>query len=99
MARCRIGRGCVLLCLSAKLLELVQGQREQQHGDVFRPSLLAMLESIELLLVEPEFAHSPDWTLAERNALKRVLPTVAQLVADNDCGSVARKLMARMSLP
>src|SRR5947208_1045608 len=52
MVGCRVGRPCVLLCLAARLLEFVRRQRQEQ-GEVFRQGLLAMLQSIELLLTEP----------------------------------------------
>ncbi len=97
MVGCRVGRPCVLLCLSAKLLEFVQRQRQEQ-GEVFRPGLLAMLESIELLLAEPGFEQPRAWTAAERQALERSLATVESLGVDKDCGSIARKLVERMSM-
>jgi hypothetical protein len=97
MVGCRIGRACVLLCLSSKLLEFVEHQRQEQ-GEVFRPGVLAMLESIKLLLAEPEFAQPITWTGTERKALERSLTTVEGLSSDKDFGLVAKKLITRMSV-
>lgn len=95
--RCRLSRACVLLCLSAKLLEFVERQREEQ-GEVFRPGVLAMLGSIELLLAEPELAQTPTWRAGERKTLGRGLPTLERLSGDKDFGRVARKLIEHMNL-
>ena len=95
MVGCRVGRPCVLLCLSSRLLEFVYRQRQEQ-GEIFRPGLLAMLESIEFLLAEPEFIAPPSWTAAERKALERSLTIVESLGEDKDCAPMANKLIERM---
>jgi hypothetical protein len=96
MVGCRVGRACVLLCLSSKLLEFVRRQREEQ-GEVFRPGVLAMLESVNLLLSEPELVGVLAWNSAEMKALERTRSMIGILSADKDFGSIARKLIDRIA--
>jgi hypothetical protein len=97
MTGCRIGRACVLLCLATRLLEFIQYLRQQQ-GELFKPGMVAMLESVEIVLSEPELRTVDTWNGAERKALERLRETATQMCGDRDVGAAARTLLARITL-
>jgi hypothetical protein len=81
----------VLLCLAAKLLEFVDRLRQEQ-GEVFRPGLVAMLESVDLILLDAEGGQAGEWSSAERKALDRLRERTIRMCSDRELGAMARKL-------
>jgi hypothetical protein len=96
MVGCRIGRACVLLCLCGRLLQFVH-QKFEDQGEIFRPGLLAMIESVELLLAEPSVMGRSAWSRDEQKAFERFRSQIDSLRENRDLGSVSQKLGDRMN--
>lgn len=98
MVGCRIGRWCVLLCISARLLEFAK-TRYVEEGEVFRPGLLAMLESVSAVTSDEGAVDPSRWTSEERKALERAHSIAEQLAGDPHVGTLAQALARRMVSP
>lgn len=96
MEGCRISRACMLLCLATNLLAFVHRQKQEQ-GEIFRPGALAMVQSVEVILKEPEFRVSIEWRPSERRALTRALGILKPMSSDSDLGAIVLKLVDRMN--
>lgn len=95
---CRIGRPCILLCLTGRLLDFIITRR-QADGDAFRPGLIAMVESIELILEDCESTQADAWTPCERKALDRWTEMFEKLRSDAELTLVVNKILALVVHP
>lgn len=93
-ANCGIGRGCVLVMLGWRLLEYAALRRQQIHSESAATNgIKAMIESVGLLLEEPEVGQAKPWEPQEMKALTRVRDAAARAPVDPLLGPAAERML------
>lgn len=91
---CLIGRGCVLLMLSWKLVEFIQLRATQTRSGAFGwEGATAMAESVRLLLGEPDVVVPAPWSEFEVEALERIREPLAAVQRPGVLAEVANQIL------
>ncbi len=93
-ANCDIGRGCVLVMLAWRLLEFAAQRRQLiQPDSAGINGIKAMIESVGLLLKEPDVCEPEPWRTQETKALARVREAAGRVPADALLAGAAEQLL------